>query len=359
MWEIPLAWLWASACLMGLTVKRSKIVSVVLLAVAAVVLLLNTDNNDMVLYRGWYIEILYAPFSRDWLFDAMELYASSSGIPFEVFRTVLNAVALSLYAVSIRRMSGGEMRPLPFACFLLMSLWLGTTLFRTFLAGSVACLAISFAFSEKVPRGSTALFIGLIVIAGSIHFVCYFFLILLPAKYLSTRTCRNVMVILTAVLAVCLVSGLASAVLSVLIGGYRIDYYFSLQLGLGCLVMVTCVLSQTGLLHLVGRRVEEKDGPGYGRVIENMGICLLPLCAVALCNVSESFRIIWIILPLLAAAVDKPLRDGVSIINAKVSELGLMALWILTAFILAVTVHDVDLSLVPVMLNNPFNEVFS
>ena len=112
------------------------------------------------------------------------------------------------------------------------------------------------------------------------------------------------------------------------------------------------------LRHRIGAPAVDIDG-----VPVKIPVCpggrVLPLCAVALCNVSESFRIIWIILPLLAAAVDKPLRDGVSIINAKVSELGLMALWILTAFILAVTVHDVDLSLVPVMLNNPFNEVFS
>lgn len=356
-WEIPLAWLWAIACLAGLTVRRSRVVACILVAVASVILLLNTDNNDMVLYRGWYAEILYQPFSRDWLFDVIEYYASSNGVPFEVFRTVLNALALLLYIISIRRMSGGLMRPFPFACFLLMSLWLGTTLFRTFLAGSIACLAISIAFSENAPRYSTGWFIVLTVIAGSIHFVCYFYLILLPAKYLSIRTCRQLFAVLTVGIALSLLSGLASRVLSLLIGGYRVDYYFSLNLGLGGVTLIAYTLSQACLLRYVGCKIDENEGSDYGKVVTNMGLCLLPVCAIALCNVSESFRVVWIILPLLAAVVDKKLRENVSLMDSKVKDIGLMALWILSAFVLAVTVHSFDLSFVPVMMNNTFNEV--
>ncbi len=359
MWEIPLVWLWAAACLAGLTVRRSRFVVCLLVFVASVVLLLNTDNNDLVLYRGWYIEILYQPFSRDWLFDAMELFASRGGIPFEVFRTVLNASALTLYVVSIKRMSGGEMRPFPFACFLLMSLWLGTTLFRTFLAGSVASLAISFAFSEKATSKSIIWFGMLIVIAGSIHFVCYVFLLLLPAKYLSVKSCKLLFTVLTAVLAFLLVTGLAKTVLAMLIGEYRVDYYFALHLGLGCVVFIMCILSQAWLLDHAGRSLRERGDFAYGRVVSNIGLCFLPLCAISLCNVSESFRIIWVAFPVLAAIVDKWLRESVPIMQARIGNIGMTALWLLLAFTLAATVHNFDLSFVPVMLNNTFNEVFS
>jgi hypothetical protein len=343
---------------MGLFSRRSKWVALVLVVVSASIVLLNVENNDTVLYLGWYSEIQYAPFSRDWLFDALEYVFSIGGVPYGLYRLSLSIGALVLYYFGMYRISDG-VKTLPMACFLLIPLWLGTTLFRTFLAGAVVCFALSFLFKEKSTQRDLLAYVVLVVVAGSIHFMSYYFLVLLLAR-LSKKTVASISIGITVLVLFSMFSGVASWALSHLVGSYRVEYYLKLNIGLGSLVFIASVLLLQLTCNEIGKSIDKHHAcdTKMKNAISNTGLCFLPLCAVAVLNVSEIYRFLWILLPAIACLLARYCFSEEGLLGSRASLVCGAIVWIVAMLVLAFTVHDFNLSFIPVMTNNPINSLF-
>ena len=192
--------LFIAAIILGLLFPKSKIVRIFQYIVIFIVFVFNDWNQDEISYRRIYSG--YYGLSHEPGFDFLCRFCNDRGIPFETFRIVYIAIAVTLLLIALNVLFKDTTNR-AYSLILLYPLLPFVELLRNQMALAIVACDVAWLFSLKEEKVKHKVIFAIIILfAATIHYNVLFFLILLLTNDRSPQKSTYSLIVLLSLVSI-------------------------------------------------------------------------------------------------------------------------------------------------------------